>query len=234
MSDTTSPTTVTKDTDKGKGKKRPTTDFPPPYKSRKTERYMAPHKPLSYQDIPKPVSRTISKSSPKPAPPLTLTYHRGNIFSAPPTTLLIHACNVQGSWGAGIALAFKKIYPEAYILYHAFCTKTHNPKFDPVPTGTALLIPPVDGTEHWIGCLFTSAQYGRKKDKSEVIVRNTELAMEMLLDLVGNVQGVECVRMCKINSGKFDVKWERTEEVLKGLRAREGGVGAVEVWEPEE
>lgn len=234
MLDTTSLTAVTEDTDKGKGKKRPTTDSPSPNKSRKTQRCMALHKPLSYQDIPKLASGTISKSRPKPAAPLTLTYHRGDIFSAPPNTLLIHACNVQGSWGAGIALAFKKIYPEAYALYHDFCTKTHNPKSDSVPTGTALLIPPVDVTEHWVGCLFTSAQYGRKKDKSEVIIRNTEPAMAMLLDLVGNVQGVEGVRMCKINSGQFGVKWERTEEVLKRIGARKGAVGAVEVWEPEE
>jgi ADP-ribose 1''-phosphate phosphatase len=40
------------------------------------------------------------------------------------------------------------------------------------------------------------------------------------------------LRMCKINSGLFGVKWERTVEVLEGIEveAEGDGQGSVEVW----
>jgi ADP-ribose 1''-phosphate phosphatase len=76
---------------------------------------------------------------------LQLTYHTGDMFdSAPPNCLLIHACNTQGHWGAGIAKTFKTLYPKAYLAHHKFCAKEHD-KTNPVPTGTAQLLAPVDG-----------------------------------------------------------------------------------------
>ncbi|CAA9961954.1 appr-1-p processing protein [Pyrenophora teres f. maculata] len=172
------------------------------------------------------------------APTLTLTYHVGPIFTAPPKTLLLHACNTHGAWGSGIALAFKQRYPVAYKIYNSFCLNTHHPKSNPVPTGTALLIPPVDGEHgHWIGCLFTSQGYGKKKDGGDVIVGNTGPAVEMVLELVRRVgegeEGIEEVRMCRVNSGKFGVEWGRSARVIEGIRVREGWVGRVQVWDPE-
>jgi ADP-ribose 1''-phosphate phosphatase len=41
------------------------------------------------------------------------------------------------------------------------------------------------------------------------------------------------VRMCRINSGKFGVEWERTEEVLRSVVIKEGWVEEVGVWMPE-
>lgn len=174
---------------------------------------------------------------------LQLTYHVGDIFTAPPRTLLIHACNTQGHWGAGIAKAFKTIYPKGYLAHHKFCAKEHS-KTSPVPTGTAQLIAPMDadGDEgHWIGCVFTSAKYGRAKDKPDAIVKNTGESMRMLLELVkmadeerGDGKEVGTIRMCKINSGKFGVPWEKTEEVLKEIVLKDGWRRTVEVWEPVE
>jgi ADP-ribose 1''-phosphate phosphatase len=172
-------------------------------------------------------------SSTTPATTLSLTHHTGDIFAAPPQTLLIHACNTQGVWGSGIAKAFKDAYPKAYRIYDAFCTREHLPKSRPVPTGSALLIPPVDADkQHWIGCLFTSAKYGRSKDKPDVIIGNTKPAMEMLLELVKMAGEIGKVRMCKINSGAFGVEWERTRDVLEEIAVREGWTGTVEVWDP--
>lgn len=87
---------------------------------------------------------------------------------------------------------------------------------------------------HWIGCLFTSAGFGKGRDGSGVIVRNTRPAVEMLMELVGMVEGKEVgeVRMCKINSGKFGVEWERTAEVLEGIEMRDGWRRDVQIWEP--
>ena len=219
--------------DKGKRKTSPS---PPPDKRRNTS---APSsstpKHLSYKDLSTTWLSQVQAKSNDETRKLSLSAHQGDIFAAPAHTLLIHACNTQGSWGAGIALAFKTAYPKAYTIYRNFCIKEHDPKAKPIPTGTALLIPPVDGDKkHWIGCLFTSARYGKGKDKAAVIVRNTVPAMQMLLDLVERTDGIEVVRMCKINSGKFGVPWEHTAAVLEKIEVQDGWWTNVEIWEPEE
>ncbi|KAI0536627.1 ADP-ribose 1''-phosphate phosphatase [Xylaria digitata] len=145
---------------------------------------------------------------------LTLTKHSGDIFAAPDHTVLIHACNTQGRWGAGIAVSFKKDYPNAFKVYRAHCLSSA----EPVQTGTCLLIEPCERgitPKHWIACLFTSAKYGRGKDAPDEILRNTGVAL----------------RMCKINSGKFGVPWERTEMVLGRVGVKEGYRGAIEIWD---
>ncbi|KAF8195532.1 hypothetical protein BJ912DRAFT_1056765 [Pholiota molesta] len=81
-----------------------------------------------------------------------LSYIAGDLFLAPPNSILVHACNTQGSWGAGIALAFK--------------------------LGTCLLIP---GDVHDIACLFTSRAYGKRKDTPEEILAATQGAVQDLL-----------------------------------------------------
>jgi len=189
---------------------------------------------LSHSSLPKIWLVPASSTSPT----LNLTYYTGPIFTAPPRTLLIHACNTHGAWGSGIALAFKQRYPLAYKIYNSFCLVTHSPKSRPVPTGTALLIPPVDGDlGHWIGCLFTSRGFGKARDGGDVIVENTGPAMEMVLEMVRKVgeegQVIDEVRMCRVNSGKFGVPWERSARTLEGIRVREGWVGSVQVWDPD-
>jgi len=228
---------------KGKGK-RPASASPPAPAAKRpdTDTAQKTRNHLAYNDLPSDWLQAPNTSEePEDASPksLELSYHKGDIFVAPPHTLLIHACNTQGHWGAGIAKAFKTLYPKAYTAHHNFCAKQHNPKTRPVPTGTAQLLAPVDsGTDHWIGCVFTSAKYGKAKDKPDVIVKNTAASMRMLLELVriagGEGDGVKQIRMCKINSGKFGVPWEKTEEVLKGIVLREGWMGRIEVWEPSE
>ncbi|KUJ23965.1 uncharacterized protein LY89DRAFT_703231 [Mollisia scopiformis] len=162
---------------------------------------------------------------------LSLTKHSGDIFDAPDHTVLIHACNTQGKWGAGIAIPFKDAYPDAFNTYHEHCLS------DPVQTGTCLLIEPCGPSKHWIACLFTSAKHGRGKDKPDEILENTRRAVEDLLEKVKEAEGkgemVGSLRMCKINSGKFGVEWERTEMVLKEVEVKEGHRGVVEVWDRE-
>ncbi|KAF2249306.1 hypothetical protein BU26DRAFT_519424 [Trematosphaeria pertusa] len=194
-------------------------------------------RPKTTQNEPPPEA-----SAPGDAQPTTLklTYHEGDIFGAPDNTVLIHACNTQGSWGAGIAAAFRTKYPQAYKAYRNHCLAQHDPKTDPVRTGTCLLIPPCETNpktaKHWIGCLFTSAKYGKAKDKPAVILRNTAPAMRDLMRQVSEAreqdedQPVESFRMCKINSARFGVPWERTEEVLQGIAVEEGWPESIQVW----
>lgn len=44
---------------------------------------------------------------------------------------------------------------------------------------------------------------------------------------------VGSLRMCKINSGKFGVEWERTEMVLREVKVEEGQRNDIEIWDRE-
>src|SRR5258707_7044701 len=110
-----------------------------------------------------------------------LTYITGDIFAAPPNTILVHACNTEGSWGAGIALAFRKRYPSQFTVYEDYCELNGR-----ASVGKCLLIP---GETHDIACLFTSKKYGRGKDKPEEILSATRTSVEDLIRQ--NVDGKE-------------------------------------------
>jgi len=158
----------------------------------------------------------------------TITEITGDIFDAPSNAIIIHACNCYGSWGAGIAAAFKKTYPNAYTNHHKFCQ--NNSKDSLIKS--AQLIPPCEKDaskpKHYVGCLFTSKRFGKARDSPAEILRATGPAMQDLLDqvkkLVEKGGKVSEIRMCRINSGLFGVEWEKTREVLEGL---EGDWGAV-------
>ncbi|KAK0244570.1 hypothetical protein EDD85DRAFT_808667 [Armillaria nabsnona] len=77
-----------------------------------------------------------------------LTYIKKDIFSTPENSILVHACNTKGSWGAGIALAFRERYPEAFTVYNQHCEEEGS-----ATLGTYLLI---SSGRHDIACLFTS------------------------------------------------------------------------------
>ena len=143
----------------------------------------------------------------------------GDIFDAPDGTVIIHACNCVGSWGAGIAAAFKKNYPNAFKGYQAHCKKS-----DPEELiKTALLIPPKDGApKHWVGCLFTSKVYGKKKDTPQQILDATTPAMaDLIKQMSHHAEMIKEIRICQINSGLFAVPWEHSKAVIEGIEVGE-------------
>ncbi|EME40451.1 hypothetical protein DOTSEDRAFT_27104 [Dothistroma septosporum NZE10] len=114
----------------------------------------------------------------------------------------------------------------------------------------------------WIGCLFTSRSHGKNKDAETSILTNTYSSMEHLLSLIHsktyyrsptattpqkgdphnataenhhpNLSNVEllAIRMCKINSGLFNVPWEKTKEILEGMEVKTGWFREVDVVSP--
>jgi len=102
-----------------------------------------------------------------------LTFVNGDLFDAPLGSILVHACNTVGSWGGGIALAFRAKYPQAYEQYKSHCD-AHGTAL----AGTCLLIP---GDQHDIACLFTSRGYGRRKDPPDEILIATRSAVRDLM-----------------------------------------------------
>ena len=180
---------------------------------------------------------------------MKLTSHQADLFTAPPHTLLCHATNAQGTWGAGIAAAFKKHYPAAFKLYAAHCAKWPTSSL----LGTTFLIPPQEQSfskiereaQHWIGCLFTSEKKGKGKGSKESILEATGDAVRDLVrrvkdvndDAAGSKGGgasnrttIASVRMCKINSGLFGVPWGATCAVVEGIEIEDGDLKEIEVF----
>ncbi|KAI9799842.1 MAG: ADP-ribose 1''-phosphate phosphatase [Piccolia ochrophora] len=179
-----------------------------------------------------------------------VTERTGDIFAAEPGSILIHACNCRGSWGAGIAAAFKARYPQAFRVYKEHCDHNRNPR-DLV--GSCLLIPPQYGDHdkdpenvHWIACLFTSDQYGRRRDGPEAILDATEKSIEDLLSQLkrvrdGDSQGKDkatdeefgMLVSCRINSQRFGVPWKRTEDVMESVLSKWNNEVKGEEWKLE-
>jgi ADP-ribose 1''-phosphate phosphatase len=134
-----------------------------------------------------------------------MIYRRANLFkAAEPGAILLHACNASGSWGAGIALQFKKRFPNAYKEYSNWCQKGPEEL-----VGSYLKFKDKDVT---IVCLFTSAGYGDKKDSEETIVKNT---LKSVKAFIHSLPYRAVVNSPKINSGLFNVPWATTEKIIK-------------------
>ncbi|KAL8767225.1 MAG: hypothetical protein Q9209_006230 [Squamulea sp. 1 TL-2023] len=160
-----------------------------------------------------------------------ITERIGDIFESPPNSILIRtdsvpilllhsltpfadACNTKGSWGAGVAAAFKKYSPSAFHFQKHHCTTPPSPSTTTTLAahqkslvGTCLLIPPFptiktstgkpspalskptpqqEEKKFWIACLFTSCGYGKNVDSSNAILRATENAVR---DLRRQIEG---------------------------------------------
>lgn len=156
---------------------------------------------------------------------MVLVDRQGSLFDASPQAVLVHSCNCKGTWGGGIARAFKARYPGAFAIYYQHCRDTPNSQL----LGTALLIPPQKGDagSDWVGCLFTRADPGfpkglsKRQEEAEVqsTVRLTKQAFEALLREVasrerdGEWLGDVC--MPQLNAGLFRVPWRFTAEALE-------------------
>ncbi|KAH8806840.1 hypothetical protein DL96DRAFT_1717522 [Flagelloscypha sp. PMI_526] len=141
----------------------------------------------------------------------SVTYIKGDLFSAPKGSILVHACNTVGSWGGGIALAFRDKYPQQFLEYKEHCASHTKAEL----IGTCLLLEdPLSG--HGIACLFTSKMYGKRKDKPEAILSATHQAVS---DLLAQNTNQRPLHACRFNSGKFAVPWAQTEDILNALGA---------------
>lgn len=148
-----------------------------------------------------------------------MKYVKGNLFSAPYGEILLHSCNTLGKWGAGVALEFKKKYPEAHKLYVEKCM------IRPSNILGTSQINAING--HIIANLFVSVGYGWAKDSEDQILTNTQSALVHLANQIRPMQLK--VNMPKINSGLFKVPWHKTETLIK-LYLEPSTAGIV-VWE---
>lgn len=135
-----------------------------------------------------------------------IKYINGSLFDAPKGSVLVHAVNGQGVWGSGIAVDFKRLFPESFRWYQYWCK-------DPMPymgrpNATIYLVE----NGYRVGCLLTSIGYGDDKDPPAMILRRTKAAVSDILSLTDSP-----ICSNKFNSGLFGVPWEDTEKVLESV-----------------
>jgi ADP-ribose 1''-phosphate phosphatase len=109
------------------------------------------------------------------------------------------------------------------VIYRTHCTNRAD------TLGTTLLIPPQpsDVSQHWIACLFTSEDYGRRKGSPDSVVENTRTALEDLKTQLEALRGSDVgtdeksrpgeIWACRFNSVNFKVPWERTRAVIEDV-----------------
>jgi ADP-ribose 1''-phosphate phosphatase len=150
-----------------------------------------------------------------------IIYKKGDLFSnAYSDSILAHACNAKGVWGSGIAKTFKELYPDEFKIYREHCLEHLK---DNIPlVGTCLRI---DN----ILCLFTSHGYAETLDSEEDILRHTQECFEGVMTLCEQKNVI--IEMPKINSGRFGVAWEKTEEVINKVLTNHKKDVTIIVWE---
>lgn len=136
-----------------------------------------------------------------------MKYVQGNLFSAPKGSLLIHSCNAQGVWGAGIASQFRLRFPFAYEDYKEYCKRPAEEIL-----GTARVF---EEGGYFIASLVVSNQYGKRKDSPKDILNRTDSACRQLMRMTWASNVKPEVHMPKINSGLFNVPWQKTESTIK-------------------
>jgi ADP-ribose 1''-phosphate phosphatase len=134
-----------------------------------------------------------------------IIYRTGSLFEAPVGALIAHACNTRGRWASGVAAEFAHRYPLQKTEYEKICRRTRG------LLGKSVIL---EGSQHPIGCLFTSDGYGDEVDPPEKILQSTKAAVA---DLLNSWQGP--IHIPKINSGLFRVPWSDTAEVLETFNA---------------
>lgn len=150
-----------------------------------------------------------------------LVYKKGSLFqAAEPNAVLLHACNTKGSWGAGIAQQFKFKYPKAFEQYADYCKEIPSEEL----IGSYVKLQDEGIT---IACLFTSVDYGDKKDSIDSILKNTKSSV---VDFLATMPYKATVHSPKINAGLFKVPWKDTERIIKACLEDRPDVTWV-VWE---
>lgn len=132
-----------------------------------------------------------------------IIYKKGSLFDAPKESILVHACNGRGTWGAGIAAEFRRRFIQSYEEYRDACVPKARDN-----CGRAIV------TSEGVGCLITSADYGRNVDSPDLILYYTKQAVADLLHFAHTTKE-RSIHSNKFNSGLFNVPWEDTEKVIE-------------------
>ena len=129
---------------------------------------------------------------------------KGDIFNISGVSSYAHGCNCAGAMGKGIALQFRRKYPEMYLEYKAMCKNgIYNP-------GDVFDYNYGDGHIYNLG---TQATW-RTKARIEYIERSVKTMLELAVR-----ENVTKIALPAIGAGLGGLKWEDVKDVLNRVSA---------------
>lgn len=128
-----------------------------------------------------------------------ITYVKGDLFASP-AKILVNTVNVVGVMGKGIALEFKKRYPDMFMAYKALCEE------EKLKIGSLFLW---KKSEKWV-MLFPTKQNWRQPSKIEYIEQG-------LIKFAANWDklGADSIAFPRLGCGNGNLDWEIVRPLME-------------------
>ncbi|WP_290139612.1 macro domain-containing protein [uncultured Dubosiella sp.] len=127
-----------------------------------------------------------------------IKYIKGDLFSSP-AQVLVNTVNLDGVMGKGIALQFKKLYPEMFKKYQAYCEQ----KLLQIGKLWIYKTP-----NKWI-LNFPTKNHWRNKSKMEYIEKGLQKFVDTYAD-----RGITSVAFPKLGCGNGGLEWQEVKPVM--------------------
>lgn len=128
-----------------------------------------------------------------------ITYLKGDIFSSP-AQVLVNTVNTVGVMGKGVALEFKKRYPEMFDVYERVCGAK---KLD---VGKLLLW---RGAEKWV-LMFPTKKHWRNPSKPEYV----EAGLQKFVDTYAE-KGITSIAFPRLGCGNGGLDWTLVQPLME-------------------
>ena len=128
-----------------------------------------------------------------------LKYVRGDIFNSP-AQVLVNTVQTVGVMGKGIALSFKKKYPEMFTIYRKACDKHQ------LVIGKLMLW---YGPDHWI-LNFPTKEHWRNPSKMEYIEKGLMAFQRKYADY-----NITSIAFPKLGCGNGELDWEQVKPLME-------------------
>ena len=128
-----------------------------------------------------------------------LTYLKGDLLSSP-AQVQVNTVNTVGVMGKGIALQFKKKYPEMFTAYQRVCEKRQ------IDTGKLYLW---KSPEKWV-LMFPTKKHWRNPSRMEYI----ESGLQKFVDNYERL-GIESIAFPKLGCGNGGLEWSAVKIIME-------------------
>ena len=128
-----------------------------------------------------------------------IKYVQGDIFNSP-AQVLVNTVNTVGVMGKGIALSFKKMYPDMYEAYRKECDKHR------LIIGKLMLW---YGTDHWV-LMFPTKEHWRNPSRIEYIEKGLMTFVRKYTDY-----NITSIAFPKLGCGNGELDWTDVKPLME-------------------
>ena len=129
----------------------------------------------------------------------------GNIFTLDGVHSYAHGCNCAGAMGKGIALQFRKRFPEMYLEYKRLCKEG------------AFTLGDVYAYQHERGYIFNLGTQTSWRTRAELLAVKSSL--EKMLSLAEKYELTK-IALPRIGAGLGGLNWQEVKEVIEEVGSR--------------